>query len=188
MSKKEKRPTEFVLGPKTRASYAHLLEKTSIEGGKAHYSCSFLIRKDDEKSVNAVKKAIEAAYEEGKNTLKGTGKTVPAFSSLKSPLHDGDEEFPDRAEYKGCYFINANNYNRRPTIVDTNYQPIEDPNEIYSGMYCKAFCNAYAFNRGVNKGIAVALEHVMKVADGERFGGSFTSVEDAFDDDDDFLS
>lgn len=134
MSKSEKRPTEFVLGPKTRASYAHLLEKTSFEGGKAHYYCSFLIRKDDENSLNAVKKAIEAAYEEGKNTLKGTGKTVPAFSSLKSPIHDGDEEFPDRAEYKKCYFLNANSYNRYLTIIDTNYQPIEDHDDIYSGM------------------------------------------------------
>ena len=60
----KKKATEFVLGPKTRASYAHLLEKISVKGGKEHYSCSFLIRKDDEKSVEAVKRAIMAAYEE----------------------------------------------------------------------------------------------------------------------------
>ena len=42
-----KRATEFVLGPKTRASYVHLLEKTSVDGGKPHYSSMFLIRKDD---------------------------------------------------------------------------------------------------------------------------------------------
>ena len=185
----KKKATEFVLGPKTRASYAHLLEKISVKGGKEHYSCSFLIRKDDEKSVEAVKRAIMAAYEEGKDKLKGTGKTVPPFEALKSPLRDGDIEFPDRAEYRGCYFLNANNYNRRPTVVDTECKPIEDPEEIYSGMYCKAFSNAYAFNMGLNKGIALSLEHVMKVADGERLGGTFTSVEDAFgEDEEDFLS
>ena len=107
---------------------------------------------------------------------------------MKSPLRDGDAEFPDIEEYKGCYFINANNYNRRPTIIDTEFNPIDDPSEVYSGMYCKAFCNAYVFNRGVNKGIALSLEHVMKVADGERLGGAATSVEDAFGDDEDFLS
>ena len=184
-----KKTTEFVLGPKTRASYVHLFEKTSVEGGKEHYSCSFIIRKDDAKTVEAVKKAIQAAYEEGREKLKGTGKTVPSFEALKNPLRDGDVEFPDREEYKGCYFLNANNYNRRPTVVDTEFKPIEEPTEVYSGMYCKAFCNAYVFNRGVNKGITISLEHVMKVADGERLGGSFTPVEDAFgDDDEDFLS
>lgn len=183
-----KRATEFVLGPKTRASYVHLLEKTSVDGGKAHYSCMFLIRKDDKKSVEAVKRAIAAAYEEGKDKLKGTGRAVPSLDSLKSPLRDGDEEFPDREEYRGCYFLNANNYNRRPTLVDTEMNPIEEPDEIYSGMYCKASCSAYVFNRGVNKGIAIGLNHVMKVADGERLGGSYTSVEEAFgEDDEDFL-
>ena len=175
-----RRATEFVLGPKTRASYVHLLEKTSVDGGKAHYSCMFLIRKDDTKSVEAVKRAIAAAYEEGKDKLKGTGRSVPTLESLKSPLRDADAEFPDREEYRGRYFLNANNYNRRPTLVDSELKPIEDPEEIYSGMYCRASCNAYAFNRGVNKGIAIGLEHVMKVADGERLGGSYTSVEDAF--------
>ena len=67
-----RRPTEFVLGAKTRASYVHLLEQTSVDGGKPHYSCMFLIRKDDKKSVEAVKKAIAAAYEEGKDKLKET--------------------------------------------------------------------------------------------------------------------
>ena len=184
-----RRATEFVLGPKTRASYVHLLEKTSVDGGKAHYSCMFLIRKDDTKSVEAVKRAIAAAYEEGKDKLKGTGRAVPTLESLKSPLRDADAEFPDREEYRGCYFLNANNYNRRPTLVDSELKAIEDPDEIYSGMYCRASCNAYAFNRGVNKGIAIGLEHVMKVADGERLGGSYTSVEDAFgEEDEDFLS
>ena len=185
----KKKATEFVLGPKTRASYVHLLEKTSVRGGKEHYSCSFLISKEDEKSVEAVKRAIKAAYEEGKDKLKGTGKTAPAFETLKSPLRDGDIKFPDRGEYKGCYFLNANNYNRRPTVVDAEFNPIENPEEIYSGMYCKAFCKAYAFNMGLNKGIALSLEHVMKVADGSRLGGAFTSVEDAFsEDEEDFLS
>ena len=190
MAKREKKPTEFVLGPRTRASYVHLLEKAAIEGGKPHYSCCFLIPKDDTKTVEAVKAAFKAAYEAGESVLKGTGKSMPSLASLNKPLRDGDEEYPDREEYRGCYFINANNYNRRPGIFDREFQPITDPDEIYSGMYVKAFCSCYAFNHGVNKGIAFSLEHVMKVADGERLGGSFISPEDAFgdEDDEDFLS
>ena len=179
-----KKPTEFMLGSRTRASYVHLLDQTSVDGGKPHYSCSFLIPKDDAKSIEAVKKALRAAYDEGQEKLKGTGKTVPAFESLKNPLRDGDAEFPDRPEYKNCYFLNANNYARKPGVVDTELNEIIDPDEIYSGMYCKAFCSAYVFNRGVNKGIAISLEHVMKVGDGERLGGSPTSIKDAFGDDD----
>ena len=181
-----KKPNGFTTGPETRASYAHLLDKVSVNGGKPHYSCSFLIPKSDTKTVEAINKAIAAAYEDGKDRLKGTGKTVPPLSSLKSPLRDGDAEHPEREEYVGHYFINANNYNRKPSVVDMSLQPILDPDEIYSGMYCRAYCECYTFNTGVNKGIAISLEHVQKVADGERFGGGSVSVEDAFDDD--FLS
>ncbi len=157
-----------------------------MNDGKPHYSCCFLIPKDDTKSVEAVKKAIRAAYDEGQDKL---GKTVPPFESLKSPLHDGDSEHPDRPEFRGCYFLNAKNYNLQPTVVDSKLNPIEDPMEIYSGMYCKAFCGAYVFAKQFNKGIAITLEHVMKVADGDRLGGAYTSVADAFgDEDEDFLS
>lgn len=183
MAKREKKPTEFTLGPRTRASYIHVFEKTCIEGGKPHYSCSFIIPKDDKKSVEAVRKALRAAYDEGKDKLK-TGKTIPPFESIKSPLRDGDIEHPDREEYRGCYFINANNYNRRPGVFDKEYAPITDPDEVYSGMYVKAFCNCYAFNYGVNKGLTFSLEQIMKVADGEPFGGRAISPEEAFGDDD----
>ena len=185
MAKREKKATEFKLGPKTRASYLHVLEKTSVEGGKPHYSGCFIFPKNDKKSVESVKNAIKAAYEAGESILKGNAKNVPPLSSLKNPLRDGDAEYPDREEYRGCYFINANNYNRRPGVFDKEFQPLDDPEEVYSGMYVKVFGNCYAFNHGVNKGIALSLEHIMKVADGERFGGSYVSPEDAFGDDDD---
>ena len=66
MAKREKKPTEFVLGPRTRASYVHLLEKAAIEGGKPHYSCCFLIPKDDTKTVEAVKTLSKQPMKPGK--------------------------------------------------------------------------------------------------------------------------
>ncbi len=64
----------------------------SINGGAPKYSVSLIIPKSDTVTVNKIKAAIEAAYEEGQSKLKGNGKTVPALSILKTPLRDGDLE------------------------------------------------------------------------------------------------
>ena len=59
-------------------------------------------------TVQKIKVAIKAAYEEGQAKLKGNGKSVPALSVLKTPLRDGDTERPDDEAYRDAYFINAN--------------------------------------------------------------------------------
>lgn len=80
----------------------------SINGGAPKYSVSLIIPKSDTATVEKIKAAIQAAYEDGESKLKGNSKTVPALSVLKTPLRDGDLERPDDEAYKGCYFINAN--------------------------------------------------------------------------------
>lgn len=67
----------------------------SINGGAPKYSVSLIIPKSDTATVEKIKAAIQAAYEEGESKLKGNGKTVPALSVLKTPLRDGDLERPD---------------------------------------------------------------------------------------------
>ena len=57
-------PTKVITGPKTRWSYANVWEAKSINGGAAKYSVSLIIPKSDTVTVQKIKAAIQAAYEE----------------------------------------------------------------------------------------------------------------------------
>lgn len=181
-------PTKVITGVNTRWSYANVWDPKSINGGAPKYSVSLIIPKDDTATVNKIRVAIQAAYEEGESKLKGNGKTVPALKALKTPLRDGDLERPDDAAYADSYFINANS-STAPGIVDADRQPILERSEVYSGVYGRASVNFYAFNTNGNKGIACGLNNLQKIRDGEPLGGKSRAEDDfASADDDDFLS
>ncbi|WP_298588107.1 DUF2815 family protein [uncultured Selenomonas sp.] len=180
-------PTKVITGVKTRWSYANVWEPKSINGGAPKYSVSLIIPKSDVKTVTALKNAIQAAYDEGQSKLKGSSKSVPALSSIKNPLRDGDLERPDDETYKDSYFINANSATA-PGIVDAARQPILEHSEVYSGVYGRASINLYAFNSNGNKGIACGLNNLQKISDGEPLGGKTRAEDDFADEDEDFLS
>ena len=184
-------PTKIITGV-CRLSYANIWQAKSINGGVPKYSTSVLIPKSDIKTVANVKAAIEAAYYEGESKLKGNSKTVPALTSLKMPLRDGDTERPDDEAYAGHWFLNANS-NTAPGVVDANREPIYDTSEIYSGVYARVSLTFYAFNSNGNRGIACGLQNIQKVRDGESLGGKPKAEEDFNDgfqveDDSDFLN
>lgn len=180
--------TKVITGPRTRWSYANVWDPKSINGGAPKYSVSLIILKSDTKTISKIEAAIQAAYEEGESKLKGSGRSVPALSVLKTPLRDGDAERPDDEAYKNSYFVNANS-STAPGIVDADKNPILERSEVYSGVYGRASVNFYAFNSNGNKGIACGLNNLQKISDGEPLGGK-SRAEDDFDteDDDDFLS
>ena len=181
-------PTKVITGVNTRWSYVNAWEPKSINGGAPKYSVSLIIPKSDTKTIEKIQAAIQAAYDEGQDKLKGNGKSVPALSVLKTPLRDGDAERPDDEAYADSYFINANS-GTAPGIVDADRQPILDRSEVYSGVYGRASINFYAFNSNGNKGIACGLNTLQKIKDGDPLGGK-SRAEDDFDteEDDDFLS
>jgi len=169
--------TKVVTG-KVRFSYAHVFEPTSMnEDEPKKYSTAILIPKKDKKTIAAIEAAVKAATEEGKN--KKFGGKIPGV--LKLPLRDGDEEKPDDETYAGHYFLNASS-NRKPGVVDADLNPIMDKDEFYSGCYGRASINFFAF-AGKAKGIAVGLNNVQKLEDGENLGGGGSSAEDDFGDD-----
>ena len=172
--------TKVVTGPETRLSYAHIWEPKTNNGSDPKYSVSLIIPKNDTKTVDAIKLAIKAAYDEGLSKLKGNGKTAPAISAIKQPLRDGDAERPDAEAYAGCFFMNASSKNQ-PQIVDKQVQPILDQSEVYSGCYGRVSVNIYAFNSNGNKGIACGLGNIQKIRDGERLGGGPTSATEDFE-------
>ncbi len=191
MSNTVKIPTKVVTGKHTIMSYLNVNEpKTPLGGGTPKYSVSLIIPKSDKGTIEKIRAAIKAAYDEGQSKLKGNSKFVPALKDLKIPLRDGDKERPGDDAYKNAYFVNANS-TTKPGVVDADCQPILDSSELYSGIIGRASINFYCFNSNGNKGIACGLNNIQKLADGTPLGGH-SRAEDDFadlddDDDDDFL-
>lgn len=177
--------TQKTLGP-GRFSYAYVWKAKTNEDGSERYSVAFLWPKKDVKTTNAVKAGIRAAIEadaNGKKRLKGKTK------GLKLPLRDGDEAREGDGAYEGMYFITANS-ETQPGIVDKKGKPITDQRLFYSGCHGYISVNFFAFNNKGNMGIAVGLNHVMKLKDGEALSGG-PSADQAFkdiiiEDDEDF--
>lgn len=166
-----------------RFSYLHCWEPDSVNGGDPKYSVSAIIQKNDAKTVNAIRAAIERAKQE--SLSKWGGKIPP---NLKTPLRDGDIDRPDDEAYAGCYFLNANS-RQAPQVVDVNVQPILDQSEVYSGCYGKISVTFYGYNSNGNRGVAAGLGNIQKLKDGESLGGRTTAADDfKTEADDDFLS
>lgn len=175
---KEMNSTKVVTG-KVRFSYVNVFKARSFQQGQDEkYSICLLIDKKDKATLNKIKAAIEAAKKQG--IADKWGGKLPA--NLKLPLRDGDAERADEAEeYTGMFFINANS-NQKPGIVDENLNEILDPTEVYSGCYGRASINFFPFNSNGNKGIAVGLNNIQKLSDGEPLGAARASAEDDFAD------
>ena len=166
--------TKVVTG-KVRFCYCNVFEPVAMnEGDAPKYSICILIPKDDEKTISAINKAIEAAKIAGKAKIADKSGKIP--STIKTPLRDGDEERGDDPAFEGMYFINANS-NRKPAIVDRDLNPIMEKEEFYSGCYGRASLNFYAFNVQ-SKGIAAGLQNLQKLEDGEMLAGGSTAEED----------
>ena len=179
--------TKVITGVNTRWSYANVWEPKAMEGGKPKFSVSLIIPKSDTVTVGKIKAAIDEAYRDGQSKLKGNGKSVPALSSLRTPLRDGDIDRPDDPAYANAYFVNANS-TTAPGVVDANRNEILDKSEVYSGCYGRASISFYAFNANGNKGIACGLNNLQKIKDGEPLGGRASAESDfATEEDEDFL-
>ena len=181
-------PMKVITSKDTRWSYANVWEAKSINGGTPKFSVRLIIPKTDTVTVQKIKAAIQAAYEEGQAKLKGNGRSVPPLTAIKTPLRDGDTERPDDPAYANSYFINANSATA-PGIVDADRNPVLTRSEVYSGVYGRASINLYAFNSNGNKGIACGLNNLQLIRAGEPLGGKASAESDfATDAEDDFLN
>ena len=170
---------------KVRLSYCKVWQaSSSFDGAKPKFSTSIIIPKSDTKTIDAIEKAIQAAYKEGEAKLKGSSKSCPALEALKQPLRDGDLERGEDEAYKDSYFLNANSTSR-PGIIDKDFNEITDPEELVSGDYARVTLTFAAYNVGTARGIGCYLGNIMKLEDGEPLGGGHISAADDFADDND---
>lgn len=180
-----KAATKVITGERTRLSYCHVFEPYDHNGdaSAAKYQVTLLIPKDDEKTLNAIKAAIKAAAEAGKDSKFGG--RIP--SPLKHTLRDGDsddaafdKEGNPKEGYPGHMFMRVSSTSK-PGVVDGNLNPIMDSSEVYSGCYANVSIGAYAYNTNGNKGITFGLNNIRKVADGDSLGGRARAEDDFAD-------
>lgn len=166
---------QTIVTGKVRFSYANLFEpRAAQDGQEPKYSLSVIIPKSDTKTIADIQAAVEAAKEAGKGKWGGK---IP--KNLKLPLRDGDIDREDDPNYANCYFFNCSS-KRAPGVVNKYNQRILDSSEVYSGCYGRVQVNFYPFASSGNNGVAVGLQNVQKVEDGEPLGGVAEAPEVAF--------
>lgn len=180
-------------GPCT-ASYVHLWKAKANQDGDLKFSVCLLIDKKQTGDIAAYEKAIKAAFKQGQE-MYGWPAALWDSPKFKKPLRDGDAEIltGDKKAgigYEGMMFLNANaigdpehEYYSPPEITkpfNGDVVPIKDQSEFYSGVKTLAAISFYAYNNK-SKGIAVGINSVFKISDGERLDGR-ESAKSAFSD------
>lgn len=188
MAKYNKRinDTEIRIG-EGRFGYVHVFEPQLDETGKPdRYGVCFMIPKENKEAVKLIEECVEAAKLNGK--AKTWNGRIPTSGNM-NPLHDGDEERPDKPEYAGMYYLNAKSKNK-PGIRVLDNGHLSEPlgeEDFYSGCWGAMTASFFPYDRNGNRGIGVSLGNVIKTRDDDKFSGG-VSADAAFGDlaDDDF--
>ena len=150
-----------------RVTFCHLITpnpKVTNENGAKFTVCA-LVPKSDADGVVKLQNYIAQVMEQNKHIWGGE---VP--QNLKIPLRDGDLERKQYPEFAGHYFFNTGT-KFRPVVYDVERHAIQDPTQIYSGMYARLHLAGFAYSNSGNNGISFGLESVQKTRDGETLRG-----------------
>jgi hypothetical protein len=183
MAKKEVRRVTLNT-PVVRLSFPHLFVPDAYNDQKPKYSTTCLVPKDfdddshpDPKNDNAkrMKALIDAIDAVGTDYFGGEKEWSKAKAKQKAkdafPIRDGDDKDlegygPDMLFFKASSF-------RKPTVVNRQIEPL-DLDDIQAGDYAIVSVTVYPNDNGVFLG----LNHVLKVKDGESFGGRTKAEKD----------
>ena len=187
-------PAQILL-KNVRFAYVHVFEKDELAD---KYTCRILVPKNTPQ-LGEIQAAIKAACS-SPNGVKALGGKVIPWTEV---LHDGDAKLTKGRQpvHPGYYYLNAKSSNK-PGVVKVNStdiggktMEITDESEFYSGCYGWADLGFFAFNQGVNYGISVGLNNVLKIGgedglgNGEFMGGRASAesvfgaeLEDNYDD------
>lgn len=173
--------SEKLITPEFRGSFVHVFKPHSgIEGAEPKYSITIPLRKkEDAAFIARLEDTIEAIAKEE------WGKVPPR---LRSPIADRDED-ESYPEFAGCVTLNAK-AKRKPGVVvldngllkkveQVAMETGEDvENIIYSGAIYRASIVLYTYDVSGAKGVAVGLNNLMKVGDGEPLSGGGSAERD----------
>lgn len=181
MANNEKQKTLIKVGPFV-GSYVTLYEPRAVnEGDEPKYSISMIVPKNLDpkspagKSFAQLKQMIDFV---AKQKYGPDYKKIPNFHN---PVRDGDVDRPDAKEYAEAFFFNCS-AKRQPGLVDRHLKKIiskeEHNDRAYSGCKFVVQVNVYPFpDRVKKKGVALGLNNVAVVEQGERIDGRQDAAE-----------
>ena len=178
-----KNDCKVVTGPRTRWAYVNAWEpKPTYNSGKLKYSLRLIIPKDDTATVEKIRRAMRAAYDDGAERLRNEDGTLPPFEAIQLPLQDGDAPGirVQPEVYAGHWYINSNS-DSAPHIIDENHEPVITHSRVYSGVYGRVSVTFYAWRHGEKYGIACGLNNLQLIRAGEPLGTRSTAEEDFAD-------
>lgn len=182
-----KRPV--ILTPKFRVAFPQIEQAMIVQPGqkarpagpgeKGRFSLTalFEIASFTDKEKAQWKQLIDACNAASVETFKKPMKDLDR-AAFKTPFHKGEEKAESYAGFgPGIYFCSMSAYQRRPVLLAANGVDRLEPSALYPGCYARASVNPFAYNN-VGKGIAIGLNNVQFMADGERLDGATTAEED----------
>ena len=161
-----------LITPQAILSYPALFEPKPNDSGDLFYSCALVFPPGT--NLDELRAAADTAGRE-KFGAKWNPKTH------KLPFRDDAE---DKGYPSGSVFINMKSKGK-PGIVDRyagtdgKPRPITEPDQLYAGALVRASVRFYGYEAKGNKGVAVALNNLQKLGDGERLDGR-ARAEDEF--------
>lgn len=173
--------------PVFRVSFPKVFEAESFNGGAAKFSVAAVW---DPSKFTAAEKAqwqaiIDLCDEVSMERFKKKMGQLPA--NFKKAIRDGAEKAGLAGYGEGKLFSNLSS-KMKPGLIDRFGAPITNSDDFYPGCYARASVSAYAYDQGGGKGVALGLQNLLKVADGERLDSrtdaneDFNASEDADDD------
>lgn len=163
-----------LITPEFRGSFVQVMEpKAFDQTQEPKYSMVIVIPKEDA-FVAKLNKMIEAVAVEKWGELP---------KKLKTFIKDGDEE-DEKYDWAGNIVFTASNKSKPGVVVRAEDGSLAEPmtkEEIYSGAFYRASIRPYAYEYNKAKGVAISLDNVMKVKDGEKFTSRTSAQEDFAD-------
>lgn len=169
--------------PVFRVSFPAVFEAKAFDGGAPKYSVSAVW--DPSKFTAAEKKLwdqmLALCDEVSMERFQKKMSALPG--NFKKAIRDGAEKADLQGYGDGMLFANLSS-KMQPGLIDRNRVAILSSEEFYPGCYARATVTAYSYdNKG--KGVAMGLQNLQKVADGERLDSRTDASEDFEDVDDD---
>lgn len=155
-----------LLTPVFRVSFPSVFEASSYEGGAPKYSvCAVWEPAKFTPKDKALWTAIQALADDV-SVEKFKKKLAALPGNFKKPFRDGEEKADLTGFGAGKVFSNLSS-KQRPGLIMLDGTPITDPEDFYPGCYARATITAYAYDN-VGKGVALGLQNLQKIKDGER--------------------
>lgn len=149
-----------IVTPEARIMFPSLFEPSAFESGRETYSCLLVFESGAD--ISELENAVKGAFNE---------KFPNGAGNARHPINNGDDKVADWGEaFAGTRYVRVSTL-FKPAVVDRNRQPIADPAAVYSGCYVRAAVSPYAYDARGNKGVALGLEAIQFVRDGEATGG-----------------